>query len=178
MDDWTIQNISYKGRTVIMPIRDVGVGLLSLMLVAGFCEASTGGPKAVGIDGAKVARIQRVMDDAVDLVNRVSDRLGQVADKDTALSAAKDVKKSAARVRELAKGLKAERKLTREENAELVTKRMRPAQAKFSRALKAADTVLKGVKVPPESERALRAAVREFGLANVELSQAFAAIGP
>ena len=113
-------------------------------------------------------------------VTTVAESINQMNDRASAGKAAAQFKKSAETIRELTAKVKAQGKITKEENKQLNKEinDIADAGAKYSRALKHYKEFVQQSKLPAETRRALELGLLEFGTAEQEWSNAVRAAAP
>jgi len=147
---------------------------LFLLIITSSC----GGSKKNEADRAKVARVQSLFDEYLSALNSSIAKLGQVVDKDSAMSAAEELTKSAMRIREIAKELRSVDKLTKGEDAQLSEATVESAETADVNFSKSTDGLFDEGTLPPEAMEALRDALLDFSKAIREFSQATKALAP
>lgn len=161
------------------------VTYLSLVIITSGCGGSKNGPIQIGIekppDQAKVARVRSLYEDYLNALNSSTAKINQVVDKDSAMTAAEELKKSAKLFGELAKELKSMGKFTKGEDAQLSSNmgqsvNPKTASENFGKAAKGLTPKYKDL--PPEAVKALGEAFQDFSKANMEFSEASRALAP
>jgi hypothetical protein len=146
-------------------------------------KASKGDPdksnqKTAPSKSARLTRDQALVDEYVRLVKNTTEKLNQISDKETALSAAKQLGEHARRVRQIAEEIKAAGQLTVEENDQISAQPVLEIREPHAEACRKVSKFLASNSLPPEVLKAVADALQEWGEAITALSEAMRGIGP
>jgi len=154
--------------------------MLTLTITLGCGGSKKDGPGMFQIsvgknDPTRVAQAQSFVDDYTNTMNRSVEKLNNVVDQATAMSAAEELTKTAKRLREIAKEVDSMDKLTKTEHAQLASKGLQTAMANFSKANERVLGKIKDGSVHGEANKALQEAYLEFSKSSAELSESLKA---